>query len=83
MSTGSPSDMDESGQCIERPQFRTHVDYLRARSRRYGQFTQLVVYDPMNRGSEFVEQLLGGHGLHVDIDDEGPEVALETGRPPA
>lgn len=40
------------------------------RAAKCGRWSLAAVYDPQNRGGEFVQDLLEGHGLHVEIEDE-------------
>lgn len=83
MSSVTPGGMDGAmteGLIGQRP-LRTGRDYRLAKSGRNGQFTELTVYDPKNRGSEYIERLLDGHDLHADIEDEGPEIPPRTARP--
>lgn len=47
---------------------------LRRLASRSGQYTSLVAFDPLNRGSEFVAKLLEEAGLVVEIEDEGEPV---------
>ena len=49
-------------------------NHLDIRAGHLGQYTSLIVYDPQNRGSAFVESVLTAAGLRPDVQDEGEPV---------